>query len=171
MNKYYRLRGSSKNNMMEIKRNNISVRYYINILLVVWIVIWAYFAVFNWNVFNVKINMSLGFTVINSYPFIWFFVLGVLILLGIRYLVQYSRMLRQLEMKEKNNKIAMQEKDIEILKLKEVLFEMQSKEFNKSTANINALNEKLDRIIAERKEENLSMEKESETKKPEDKEK
>jgi uncharacterized coiled-coil protein SlyX len=80
------------------------------------------------------------------FPFVVFMILGMLIMLAIRYILQYSRMLRRIEVKEKNTKIAMQEKDIEILKLKEMLYKEQTSELNKTAKDLTALNEKIDAI-------------------------
>jgi hypothetical protein len=51
-----------------------------------------------------------------------------------------------MEVKEKNTKIAMQEKDIEILKLKEMLYQEQNAEFNKTAKDISALHEKIESV-------------------------
>jgi uncharacterized coiled-coil protein SlyX len=48
------------------------------------------------------------------------------------------------------------EKDIELLKMKEVLFKMQTSEMDKSSSQLNALHEKLDSLsnkISEKDEE------------------
>jgi hypothetical protein len=138
---------------MEIIKN-FKVRYLINILLALWIFIWSYFILFNWDIFIVKLNINLGFGIISSRPFVIFFVLGMLIILVIRYLLQYSRMLRRIEVKEKNTKIAMQEKDIEILKLKEMLYKEQSTDFNKTAKDISLLHEKIDAVAKKYKDQN-----------------
>jgi hypothetical protein len=130
---------------MEILKN-FKVRHLINILLAIWVVIWLYFALFNWDIFIVKVNINLGFGIISSYPFLLFFLISLAILLSIRYLLHYTRMLRKAEEKEKNTKIKMQEKDIEILRLKEMMYKMQTSEYNKTTANIESLNKKMEEI-------------------------
>ncbi len=145
---------------MEIVKN-FKVRYLIHILLIIWIVAWGYFMLFNWDIFVVKLNINLGLGIINNRPFVLFFVLGMLIILSIRYMLQYSRMLRRIEVKEKNTKIAMQEKDIEILKLKEMLYKEQSTEFNKTAKDISSLHEKIEGV-AKKFEEGNNQEKSSE---------
>lgn len=130
---------------MEIARS-FKVRYLINILLIVWLSIWGYFMALNWEVFTVKLNIYLGFTLINGRPFVLLFILSTLVIVVIRYLLQYSRMLRRLEVKEKNTKITMQEKDIEILKLKELLYKEHRDEFNKTANNITALHNRIESV-------------------------
>lgn len=125
---------------------NIKVRHLVNILLASWLVIWVYFALFNWPVFAVKLNINLGFAVISSYPFVLLFLVGVTIMLAIRYLLHYSRMLRRMEVKEKNDKIRIQAKDIEILQLKEMLYKLQAEDHSKANDRLSAMHEKLDSI-------------------------
>jgi len=128
---------------MEIIKN-FKVRHLVNILLGVWIFSWVYFALFNWDIFVVPLNINIGFGIINSYPFVIFFFIGLAIIIAIRYLLQYSRMLRRIEVKQKNDTIKMQEKDIEILQLKEMLYKMQAEEQDKKSGNLNELHQKLD---------------------------
>ena len=134
-----------KNKLMEIIKS-FKVRYLINLLLGFWIAVWVYFALFNWEIFIVKININLGFAVLNTFPFLAFFIIGLLVILAIRYLLQYSRMLRRMELKEKNNKIEMQSKDIEILKLREMLYKMQSEEFSKTSQTIDEMHSKINSL-------------------------
>ncbi|HBH48901.1 MAG TPA: hypothetical protein DDX98_09680 [Bacteroidales bacterium] len=130
---------------MEITKN-FKVRYLIDTLLGIWLLTWLWFLIFNWDIFVVKLNINLGIGVVKMFPFVVFMILGMLIMLAIRYILQYSRMLRRIEVKEKNTKIAMQEKDIEILKLKEMLYKEQTSELNKTAKDLTALNEKIDAI-------------------------
>jgi len=130
---------------MEIVKN-FKVRHLVNILLGIWIGVWVYFALFNWDIFIVRININLGFGIISSYPFLLLFFIGLLVMLSIRYLLHYSRMLRRIEVKEKNDKIKMQEKDIEILQLKEMLYKMQSEEDKKTRDSLSEMHKKLETI-------------------------
>lgn len=118
----------------------------INYLLIIWIVIWAYFAAFNWAVFTVSLNINLGFTVITGYPFLFYSLAGIVILIVLRYIAKYLKERQRNHEKNLENKITMQGKDIEILKLKEVLFNIQTKEFNQSAESMKSLNEKLNKI-------------------------
>jgi hypothetical protein len=82
-------------------------------------------------------------------PFVIFFILGLFMLVVIRY-SHHFYLLKELnrEKDEQKNK-ALLEKDIEILKLKEVLFKMQSKDMSDSSASLKALQDKLDSISAQ----------------------
>ena len=137
--------------------NNLkTVKTIINYLLIIWIVIWAYFAAFNWAVFTVSLNINLGFTVITGYPFLFYSIAGIIFLIILRYIAQYLIERQRIHEKNLENKIAMQGKDIEILQLKEVLFNMQTKEYNQNAESMKSLNEKLNKISeqmqAEKKE-------------------
>lgn len=118
----------------------------ISYFIIIWIVIWAYFAAFNWEVFAVAININLGFTVITGYPFIFYFVAGIILFIALRYIAQYLSERQRAYERHLEHKIAMQGKDIEILQLKEVLFNMQTKEHNQNVESMNTLNEKLNKI-------------------------
>lgn len=126
----------------------------INYLLIIWIVIWAYFAAFNWAVFTVSLNINLGFTVITGYPFPFYSVAGIIFFIVLRYIAQYLVERQQIHEMNLENKIAMQGKDIEILQLKEVLFNMQTKEYNQSAESMKSLNEKLNKISEQMQMEN-----------------
>jgi type III secretory pathway component EscV len=85
---------------MEITKN-FKVRYLIDTLLGIWLLTWLWFLIFNWDIFVVKLNINLGIGVVKMFPFVVFMILGMLIMLAIRYILQYSRMLRRIEVKEK----------------------------------------------------------------------
>jgi len=118
----------------------------INYLLIIWIVIWVYFAAFNWAVFTVSININLGFTVVTGYPFLFYALAGIVMLIVLRYIAQYLRERQRTHEKNLENKITMQKKDIEILQLKEVLFNIQTKEYNQNAESMKSLSEKLNEI-------------------------
>jgi uncharacterized coiled-coil protein SlyX len=132
-------------------KNIKTVRTIINYLLIIWIVIWAYFAAFNWAVFTVSINVNLGFTVVTGYPFLFYSIAGIVFLIVLRYIAQYLIERQRIHEKNLENKIAMQGKDIEILQLKEVLFNMQTNEYNKNAESMKSLNEKLNKISEQMK--------------------
>src|SRR6056297_1512092 len=89
----------------------------INYFLIIWIVIWAYFAAFNWEVFAVALNTNLGFTVITGYPFLFYFIVGIILFIVLRYIAQYLSERQKTYERHLEHKIAMQGKDIEILQL------------------------------------------------------
>jgi uncharacterized membrane protein YraQ (UPF0718 family) len=129
-----------------MNKKNVDLKVAVDIALAVWIIAWLYYALFNWDVFAIKLNTNLGFAVIGGYPFVFFFILGLLALGFLKYVLQYNQVQQQSREKDQEHKVAMLEKDIEILKLKEVLFKMQTTDLNKSTANLNALHSKLDEL-------------------------
>ena len=127
-----------------MKRTNIQT--IIDIVLIAWIGIWLFYALSNWDVFIVKLNTNLGFRTITLYPFIFFFFLGLISLVIVKYSINYSQVLIGAKEKENKDKMSLLQKDIEILKLKEALFKMQTEGMNKSTSTINALNARLDEL-------------------------
>lgn len=128
------------------KTEQISLKKILNVSSVIWFIIWIYFAAFNWEVFAVNINIGLGFTVISGYPFLLFFVIGSLIFLFLLFIAHYYELQSKMNERERKSIVSSLEKDIEILKLKEVLFKMQNTEMNKNTSNLNALHKKLDEL-------------------------
>jgi hypothetical protein len=66
-----------------------------SILLILYTLINLYFAIFNWQVFIVKLNIDLGFAVLNLPPFIVLFLLGF-ILIGILSWMHYMTSLQKL---------------------------------------------------------------------------
>ncbi len=147
--------------------NNLkTIKTIINYFLIIWIVIWAYFAAFNWAVFTVSLNINLGFAVITGYPLIFYSIAGIIFFIILRYIAQYLAERQRIHEKNLENKIAMQGKDIEILQLKEVLFNMQTKEHNQNVESMKSLNEKLNKISeqmqAEKKEYSKKEEEEKE---------
>lgn len=137
---------------MDMKKT--SIQSAINILIFIWIAIWLYYALFNWDVFVVKLNTNLGFNTVPTLPFVLFFFIGLLILVVMKYIIYYDQVKVDARDKEYKDKISLLKKDIEILKLKEVLFKMQSEGMNKSTATVNALQAKLDELSKKRDENN-----------------
>ena len=78
-------------------KKNILKHY---ILLILYTLTYLYFAVFNWQVFIVKLNIDLGFGAISIPPFIVFFLLGF-ILIGVlswmNYMANIQKMIFELE--------------------------------------------------------------------------
>jgi hypothetical protein len=78
-------------------KKNILKHY---ILLILYTLAYLYFAVFNWQVFIVKLNIDLGFGAISIPPFIVFFLLGF-ILIGVlswmNYMANIQKMIFELE--------------------------------------------------------------------------
>ncbi len=124
----------------------------INIILILYLAIWTYYAIFNWEVFAIKLNTNAGFSVIGGYPFVFFFLLGFVLLLAIKYITHLC--IVNIDKSERNSahKIEIMGKDIELLKMKEVLFKMQTSEMGKNSADLNALHEKLDQLSMQMKE-------------------
>ncbi len=126
--------------------NKIKLKHIINTAIILWLVIWIYYLGFNWDVFSINLKTDIGFAVIGTYPFIFFFVLGLVLMALIKYIEQTMAMRSMGRNKDMENKIALLEKDIELLRLKETLFKMQSEELSRNNANLNALHQRLDEI-------------------------
>ncbi len=129
--------------------NKIKLKHIINAAIILWLVIWIYYLGFNWDVFSINLKTDIGFAVIGAYPFIFFFVLGLVLMALIKYIEQTMAMRSMGRNKDMENKIALLEKDIEILRLKETLFKMQSEELSRNNANLNALHQRLDDISSQ----------------------
>ncbi len=127
---------------MKIKNYKV----FVNTALILWLLIWVYYLAFNWSVFSVELKTNLGFAVISSYPFLFFFITGLILLIVLKYAYHIVSIQEQNQVKDKETKTSLLEKDIEILKLKEVLFKMQTKDMNESSSALAALQDKLDKI-------------------------
>lgn len=147
----------------------LNIQSAIDVALIVWIAIWLYYSLFNWDVFVVKLNTNLGFNTISLYPFIFFFFFGLIILVIIKYVFHYEQLQVKASEKEHKDKVNLLQKDIEILKLKEVLFKMQSEGINKNTSTINALQAKLDELSKKYSEHENEDEKDKEKESDDDK--
>lgn len=117
-----------------------------NFILALYAAVWIYYAAFNWEVFAIKLNTNAGFSVIGGYPFVFFFLLGLVTLLTVKYLIHLNKVHEDKTEKDSRHKIAIMEKDIELLKMKEVLFKMQTSEMGKNSSHLDALHEKLDNL-------------------------
>jgi hypothetical protein len=117
-----------------------------NFTLALYAAVWIYYAAFNWEVFSIKLNTNAGFSVIGGYPFIFFFLLGLAALLTVKYFLHLNNVHEERKEKDSAHKIEIMEKDIELLKMKEVLFKMQTNEMEKNSSHLNALHEKLDQL-------------------------
>lgn len=129
----------------------------INVSLFAWIGIWFYYLIFNWDVFIVQLNTDLGFKTISVHPFLFFFILGVIGFIILKYINHYIELQNKNSEKEIKNKMSMLEKDIEILKLREALYKLHNEDISKNAGAINELHNKLDGLakkIANEKENN-----------------
>lgn len=138
-----------------MKKDNF--RFIIDLTLLLWVLIWIYYAIFNWDVFVAQLNTSIGFSLVKTHPFVVFFAIGLVMLLIIKFAFSSYELILTDKQKSQENKVALLEKDIEIYKLKEVLFKMQSDEMNKSSTNLTALHAKIDDLTR-----NLSTSEENE---------
>ena len=126
--------------------NKIKLRQIIDATIIAWLVIWIYYCIFNWDIFIIKLETNLGFAVIGAYPFVFFFLLGFIFLALIRYFDTIIYMRRLGQHKDLKNTIALLEKDIEVLKLRETVYKMQSEEMSRNDASLQALHQKLDEL-------------------------
>ncbi|MCF8226276.1 MAG: DUF4212 domain-containing protein [Bacteroidales bacterium] len=127
-----------------MKKNILT--HIINYTMVVYLAVWAYYAIFNWDVFSIKLNTNAGFSVIGGYPFAFFFLIGIAALLILKYFINMNIIEYEKREKDSRHKMAIMEKDIELLKMKEVLFKMQTSEMGKNSSHLDALHKKLDEL-------------------------
>lgn len=126
--------------------NKIKLRHIIDATIIAWVVIWLYYGIFNWDIFIIKLDANLGFAVIGSYPFVFFFLLGLIFLIVLRYFDTIISMRKLAEHKDLKNDIALVKKDIEVFKLRETVYKMQSEEMSRNDASLQALHQKLDEL-------------------------
>ncbi len=126
--------------------NKIKLRHIIDATIIAWVIIWFYYGIFNWDIFIIKLDANLGFAVIGSYPFVFFLLLGLIFLIVLRYFDTIISMRRLGQFKDLKNNIALLEKDIEVLKLRETVYKMQSEEMSRNDASLQALHQKLDEL-------------------------
>jgi hypothetical protein len=105
-----------------------------SIILLFYTLINVYFAVFNWKIFSVKLNVDLGFAVLEIPPFVILFLAGF-ILIAIISWINYSLRLRKL--------IHGLEQGAEIGKLKNKLIEKQLRDLLFDEKTLTILSEKL----------------------------
>ncbi|MDT8401760.1 MAG: hypothetical protein RQ743_08700 [Bacteroidales bacterium] len=129
--------------------NKIKLKHVIDTTIIIWVLIWLYYLIFNWDIFIIKLDTNLGFAVVGGYPFIFFFLVGLLFLVLLRYFDTTFALRRLGNYKDLKNQIALLEKDIEVLKLKETVYKMQSEELSRNDDNLKALHHKLDEISSE----------------------
>lgn len=142
-----------------MKKNRSSL--YFNILIIIYLIVWLYYAIFNWDILTVKLVSNLGFVKLSGYPIIFFFVFGLILLLIMKYLNWYNSFVWNSKQKETKSKLTILEKDMEILRLKETLFNMRSPGPGKSDEKYAELSEKLNKMsekLEEEKGKNINRE-------------
>lgn len=119
------------------------------VLLILYTIINLYFAVFNWQVFIVKLNIDLGFTVITMPPFILLFLIGFIIigiLSWMHYMTSLKKMIYELE------------QGVEFGKMKDRLAKSRVREWLLEENNVAILTDKLGiREIRKKQEEFMKL--------------
>ena len=82
----------------------------INYSLFIWITLWLFFALFNWDVFIIKINTDFGFGVFSTIPFLVFFIIGTGILFVLQFAATINESEQIIKQKDADLKIKMLEK-------------------------------------------------------------
>jgi hypothetical protein len=118
-----------------------------SIILILYTLIYLYFAVFNWQVFIVKLNIDLGFGVINIPPFIIFFLMGF-ILIGIlswmHYMTSIQKMIYELE---QGVEIGRMKDKLVSSRVKELLLEEKSLAFLTDRLGIRDIRKKQEELM------------------------
>ncbi len=117
------------------------------ILLILYILAYLYFAVFNWQIFIVKININLGFRVVEFPPFIVLFLLGFIII-GILSWTNYNIRLRKM--------IYELEHGMEMGKIKDKLVSTKVREYLLEEKNLDLLKDKMGIREIQKKQEELT---------------
>jgi len=113
-----------------------------------YLLVYIYFAIFNWQVFTVNLNIDLGFGVIGFPPFIVLFVIGFL-LVGILAWINYVNSLRRL--------IYELEQGIEFGKMKEKMVSNRVQEMLFDDKNIEQLKGKMGVSELRRRQEEILL--------------
>jgi hypothetical protein len=117
-----------------------------SILLILFTLAILYFAVFNWQIFIVKLNINLGFGIVEFPPFLVLSLLAFIIiavLSWINYLARLRRMIYDLE------------HGAEVGKLRDQLETNRLKKFIFDERNLDLLREKLGVVKIQKKQEEL----------------
>lgn len=116
------------------------------ILLILFTLVYLYIAVFNWQVFIVKLNINLGFGVVEFPPFIILFLLGFIII-GILSWTNYNIRLRKM--------IYELEHGVEMGKIKDKLVNTKVREYLQEEKNLDLLKDKMGIREIQKKQEEL----------------
>jgi len=116
------------------------------ILLILYTLAYLYFAVFNWQIFIVKLNVNLGFGVVEFPPFIVLFLLGFIII-GILSWTNYNIRLRKM--------IYELEHGVEMGKIKDKLVNTKVREYLLEEKNLDLLKDKMGIKEIQKKQEEL----------------
>jgi len=117
------------------------------ILLILYTLAYLYFAVFNWQIFIVKLNINLGFGVVEFPPFIVLFLLGFIII-GILSWTNYNIRLRKM--------IYELEHGVEMGKIKDKLVSTKVREYLLEEKNLDLLKDKMGIREIQKKQEELT---------------
>ena len=90
----------------------------LNYMMVIYVIVWVYYLIFNWDVFSVRLNIYLGFATLNGFPFIFFLCLGLVPLLIARIYAQIIRVRNERTLEERNHRTRILEKELEITRLR-----------------------------------------------------
>jgi len=116
------------------------------ILLILFTLAYLYFAVFNWHIFIVKLNIDLGFGVVEFPPFVVLFLLGFIII-GILSWTNYNIRLRKM--------IYELEHGLEMGKIKDKLVHTSVREYLLEEKNLDLLKDKMGVKEIQKKQEEL----------------
>ncbi len=118
-----------------------------SILLIIYILVSVYFAIFNWQIFTVNLNVDLGFGVVTFPPFIMLFLLGFVII-GILSWMNYNSGLRRM--------IYELESGLEMGKMKERLTGGRVRELLTDDKNLELLKSRLGITEIRKKQEEIT---------------
>lgn len=123
------------------------MKKYSILFLVIYFVISIYFAIFNWEVFIIAINVNLGFALLNIPPFIIIFLIGLILLGGISMIGYVTEVKHEIEILKKNSQILLMRKNEEINSLKNSYYNEQSDQFLKNSDDIKSLKIQIDKLM------------------------
>ncbi|MEA1876759.1 MAG: hypothetical protein U9N86_07830 [Bacteroidota bacterium] len=87
-------------------------------VFLLYLAIYIYAAVFNWEIFTTVLNIELGFAKVAMLPFLVFFILGLITIMALWFLGYKRDLNHHIRFLEKAAKVTELQKDVEIEKLK-----------------------------------------------------
>ncbi|NQU82161.1 MAG: hypothetical protein HQ543_11635 [Bacteroidetes bacterium] len=125
------------------------MKKYVWLYPVVYLLIFLYFAIFNWDVFIVTINTNLGFTVVKTPPFLLLFIVGLFVT-ALQSNFTYIRETRhEVSYLYKSIELEKLKKDSEINDFKASVLDSQTKTSERNIQKLGEIQDVLEKLTEE----------------------
>lgn len=125
------------------------MKKYVWLYPAVYLVLFLYFAIFNWDVFIITINTDLGFAVVQTPPFLLLFLIGLLIIAvqsNFTYIQETKHEVKDLQ---RNIELERLKKDNEINDFKASVLDSQTKTSERNIQKLGEIQDVLAKITEE----------------------